>query len=198
MAQILHQIAVWNSALLSDTAITILPPASAWLIAGICFAFAWYRGPVEGLIRTIMGQDALVAIYTMRTGAYDYADEIIWRYLQKAMIFLGVAAIFVLLDTGIYVYPERIVFNEGTSVFVQKSKPMDEIAVVRLERDTLNEKAISPSPPNYVISFRDGYSWKSNWSDFGEAEAVVRHIARQNRLKIDTVFVDTRKYSGSN
>lgn len=185
---LLHQLASWNEASTIDTPYRISAVWQAWYCVAAIFAMGWSREAMEGAIRYFMGQRAVDVSNAISEKQYGFSVEGTWRFTRKLLSVIGILVFVLLSDYGIYVYDNRVEFNDWYSLFQKRAVPLEQLKSIEYERDVKREKAILPPDPVYILQFQDGRNWRSNFNDFRQVAPVMNALSRQTGIAIDTVF----------
>lgn len=186
----LHAIATWHHNTFDDTPHAIVATFPAWCCVGAVFGFALSRKSMEGTIRYFMGPDVVEAVNIMTEREYGVANEALWRGMQRLLTLAGIVAYLFVSDYSLFVYDDHVAYNKFQSLFQSQTIPFADIEAIQLERDPKREAALVPTDPAYVLRFRNGEVWRSNFNDLAQVRPVMDVLLERSGITLDTVVID--------
>lgn len=172
-----------------DTPYKIVATFPHWCVVGAIFALAACRAPVEYFMLYFSDQDTLDAVNYVSSHQYHYDPEIGWKFLTRFLSIVGFVAFVMVSDFGIYVYPDRVLYNPLLSLFSQQRMPLSGVYQIAHADKRLNPNGTTVSEPIFYLRFENGTIWKSNFNDYEKVEPVVLHLSRITGIGMDSVAV---------
>jgi roadblock/LC7 domain-containing protein len=185
----LHALAQAYNNYFSPTPYSIVAELPNWFCVALVFAFATVKVPIETVVRRMTNQDTLDAINVMAARQYNYNSERAWIGVRNIFLAIGFVAFVLVSDYGIFVYKDRIVFNDMITPFQERSYPLTDVSHLEHAAQLLNKNGSSTDFPVYILSMRNGTEWKSNFNDYGQTDKAMQYLSVTAGVKVDSVRV---------
>lgn len=173
----------------SPTPYRVVADLPIWCSVALVFAFATAQGPMEAFVRRMVGQDTLEAINIMAARQYHYDPERGWVGVRNIFLVLGFVAFVLVSDYGIFVYNDRVVFNDMITPFQERSYPLTEVAQLEHAGRLLNRNGSTTDFPVYILTLRDGTDWKSNFNSYPQTDKAMQYLSEIAGVQVDSVRV---------
>ncbi|OKL39146.1 hypothetical protein [Pontibacter flavimaris] len=164
----------------------IYPPASFWLVPGMCFGIGLLMPPMELLYHLMLKEEYPVYLeYTNRKYGFDGYRVV--RFLGRGCLLAGVLVS--VLGLGWYkeVKGDKIVINDFGSLTPQ-AYTMQDVTSVTHYKYKQNSKGEVEAEPHYRIRFSDGRVWDTsdNFHEVSEEKyrAIVSYITSNANLEL--------------
>ncbi|MFZ4475554.1 MAG: hypothetical protein ACOYPR_10200 [Saprospiraceae bacterium] len=185
----LHALAQAYSSYFSPTPYSIVAELPNWCCVALVFAFATVKVPMETVVRRMTNQDTLDAINIMAARQYNYDSERGWTGVRNIFLVLGFVAFVLVSDYGIFVYKDRVVFNDLITPFQERSYALTDVSHLEHAAKLQHKNGSSSDFPVYILSMRDGTEWKSNFNDYGQTDKAMQYLSVIAGVQVDSVLL---------
>ncbi|WP_266204111.1 hypothetical protein [Pontibacter kalidii] len=172
--------------------LAIYPPASFWLVPGLCFGFGLIIPPMEFLYRLMLQEEYEVyTAYTNRKHGFDGYRAM--RFLCMGCVTAGVILSFLGLGWYKEVRDDKIIIDDFGSLSPQEYSLQEIESITHFQQNT-TAKGVAEVEPHYKIIFSDGRTWDTsdNFHEVGEEkyQAIVEYILSKTKLEVAYKDVD--------